>query len=338
MCLGVDCRLFLGVDIGGTTLSVSLVDGSGRFVGQPEDHEVWLEPLGDDHTPRLLAERAGQLAQKALANAGRTITDLTGVGVCTPGLMDVKAGVVRVAASLKGWRDVHVCDIFAEAFGVDRAIVVLENDTNAALLAEVWAGTAKGSDNAVVLTLGTGVGAALMCDGHVLRGAKGQAGELGHCICVPEGRTWGTTGVDGIFEAYGSCRAVAHSAKENGGPPSSSSLHGAASPIESKDVFEHAKRGDEFALGVVRETARLLAIGCINCCRFVDPEVIVFSGGMTLAGDFLLEEVRKQFVAHHWNIEPVSVRLAISSAGAYAGVLGAARASMLAMDKRHRLC
>lgn len=343
-----DGRLFLGVDIGGTTLSVSLVDGSGRFVGAPQDplvigagsegpSPVWWQPLGDDHTPRRLAECAGQLAKKALATAGRSHADMMGVGVCTPGLMDVKAGIVRAAANLKGWRDVPVCDIFADVLGVDRAIVVLENDTKAALLAEVWVGAAKGCENAVVLTLGTSVGAAMMCDGRLLRGAKGQAGEVGHYICVPEGRTWGTTGVDGILEAYGSCRAVAHRAIENGGPPRSSTLfgnqdNGDAAPPECKDVFEHAKRGDQFALGIIHETARLLAISCINCCRFVDPEVILFAGGMTNSGELLLEEVRKQFVAHHWNIEPVSVRLAIASAGAHAGVLGAARASMLRVE------
>jgi len=339
-------RLFLGVDIGGTTLSVGLVNEHGSFVGSPPPGKgaaspVWSEELGDDHAPQVLAQRVRKLAECALREAGGSIADLSGVGVGVPGLMDVEAGIVRVAANLKGWRDVPVCDVFAEAFGIERSRVALENDCKAALLAEVWVGAAVGCKNAVLLTVGTGVGGAILCDGRLLRGRAGQAGEVGHCILMPEGgRAWGSAGVDGIFEAYASCRAVAHRAVERDGPPTSSSLHaqlarapgGGYIPPECVDVFRKAEMGDEYCMGVVRDTARYLAIGCINCCRFVDPEVILFAGGMVNAGDFLLEEVRIQFAAHHWNIEPVTVGLLAAAAGTHAGVLGAARAAMVKVD------
>lgn len=223
-------RLFLGVDIGGTTLSVGLVDERGAFVGSPKDMEtvgggtaspVWWEPLGDDHEPKFLASRARRLVEAALAAAGGTMASICRVGVCTPGLLDIPSGLVKSAANLKGWDQVPVCDIFAEALGLERSAIVLENDTNAALLAEAWVGAAKGHTNVVLMTLGTGIGGAIMCDGRLLRGSKGQAGEIGHAILVPDGRSFGRAGVNGIFEGYASASAVARAPGWPSGRPRS---------------------------------------------------------------------------------------------------------------------
>eukprot|EP00913_Durusdinium_trenchii_P019104 g17954.t1 len=159
--------------------------------------------------------------------------------------------------------------------------VTLENDTNAALLAEAWTGAAAGIKHIVLLTIGTGIGGAIMCDGQLLRGSKGQAGEIGHSILVPDGRTFGGAGVSGIFEGYASCSAVAIRARELMPPDSSLSKLEA---VECEDVFKHAAAGDSYATELVQETAKYLALGCINCCRFVDPELILFSGGMAEAG------------------------------------------------------
>lgn len=340
-------RLFLGVDIGGTTISVVVVDGDGVLHGrahdikQGEEHlsstdaQVWWEPLGDDHDPRNVALRVRNLAEAALASDSRTFSDLDGVGICTPGLMDVHSGIVRNAANLKGWKEIPLCDILAEVLGTARQKVVLENDTNAALLGEVWVGAAVGSTNAALMTLGTGIGGALLCDGRLLRGSRGQAGEIGHAILVPDGREWGSTGVQGIFEGYASATAVAARTLEGDGRdariPHDSPL--SRSPkADCAEVFRHAKQGDEYAMSVVRETARYLGIGCINLCRFVDPEVIVMAGGMTNAGDFLMDQIRQSFVDYHWNIEPVRVQIKLATLGAHSGAVGAARAAMLAVD------
>jgi glucokinase len=340
-------RLFLGVDIGGTTISVVLVDDQGVPRGSApgvqaevscDDHEipVWWEPLGDDHDPRSVCQRVRKLAEAALGTAGLVLTDLSGVGICTPGLMDVRSGIVRKAANLAGWQQVAVCDILSEVLDVDRRIVALENDTNAALLAEAWIGAAKGCENAVLMTLGTGIGGALLCDGRLLRGSRGQAGEIGHAILVPDGRTWGGAGVEGIFESYASASAVAARAKEGDGRadgmPKDSSLSQLLKPADCATVFKNAQAGDAYAKSVVAETARYLGIGCINCCRFVDPDVILLAGGMAQAGDFLIEQVRDAFAAYHWNIEPLRVEIKRATLGAHSGAVGAARAALLLVD------
>jgi len=210
-CIGTDeskqpssiRRLFAGVDIGGTTISVGLVDSSGALTG------LQSESLGQDHEPRIIAARVRRLLEASLAaETGIELSDLAGLGVCTPGLLDCPSGVVRVAANLNGWKEVPLVEIFSQELGLEQK-VVLENDTNAALLAEAWVGAAAGLQNIVLMTLGTGIGGAILCDGRLLRGSRGQAGEIGHAILVPEGRSHGTAGVKGIFEGYASATAVA---------------------------------------------------------------------------------------------------------------------------------
>jgi len=328
-------RRYVGVDIGGTNIKVLLVDDQGEFCGAKKSASagppVWSEPLGDDHDPRRMAQRIKRLAEAAMADAAMTWADVVGVGVCTPGLMDTRAGIIRSAANLKGWQNLPICDIFAEELGMERRRVALEHDVNAALLAEAWVGAAKGQENAVLMTLGTGIGAALLCDGRLLRGSRGQAGEIGHAILVPDGRSFGTAGVLGIFEAYGSASAVkgryADGDGRADGPPKESD---AATNPECAAIFKAAKQGEEYAMSVVDETARYLALGCINACRFVDPDVILFGGGMAAAGDFLLDKIRAQFAAYHWNIEPIRVGINCAALGQDAGVMGGARAAMLA--------
>lgn len=292
----------------------------------PSCHTGDLVRKDKDHQPEGIVKRISGLLKEALRQAGRSWSELQGLGVCTPGLLDLSAGVVT-AANLKGWTKVPLVKLLSETLGWETCHVTLEHDTNSALLAEAWVGAAVGLENIVLLSLGTGIGAAIICDGRLLRGSRGQAGEVGHAILVPDGREFGRSGVAGIFEGYASASAVVARAKEGMVPESSLSKLEA---LDCEDVFAHAAEGDAYAKELVRDTARYLAIGCINCCRFVDPSVILFSGGLAEAGESLLQEVRRQFEVYHWNLEPVRVQLKAASAGRDAGLIGAARAAMLA--------
>lgn len=149
--------------------------------------------------------------------------------------------------------------------------------------------------------------------------------------CRPSG-----SGVDGIFEKYASATAVAERAAEGrngkGGIPSTSSLH-ELSPASATcaDVFRKAAAGDVYAQEIVNDTAKYLAIGCINCCRCFDPEVILFTGGMANAGEQLLEKVREQFAIYHWNINPVTLEFRVADAPEHACLIGAAYAARRAL-------
>jgi len=311
--------LFAGVDLGGTTVAVGLVSADGQLLTK------LVEAVGEEHQPEGIVKRISGLLKEALRQAGRSCSDIQSLGVCTPGLLDLSAGVVT-AANLKGWTKVPLVKLLSKELGWETGRVTLEHDTNSALLAEAWVGAAVGLENIVLLSLGTGIGAAIICDGRLLRGSRGQAGEVGHAILVPDGREFGRSGVAGIFEGYASASAVVARAKEGMLPESSLSKLEA---LDCEDVFAHAAKGDAYAKELVRETARYLAIGCINCCRFVDPSVILFSGGLAEAGESLLQEVRRHFEVYHWNLEPVRVQLKAASAGRDAGLIGAARAAML---------
>lgn len=323
--------VFIGVDVGGTTIQVGAVDAEGHIYSAGQ--ALQSVPLGDDHDPAFIVQRIHGVIKDVLEAAGLRFSDVKGVGICTPGLLDCEAGVVHACANLKGWKGVPLVDLLAQELGIARSAVALENDTNAALLAEVWTGAAVGQKNVVLMTLGTGVGGAVMCDGRLLRGSRGHAGEIGHAILFPDGRSHGGTGVKGIVEAYASATAVAARAKEGldgKGPPSGSVLARSGKEIECIDVFQHAAAGDAYARQIVQETGRCLAITCINCARFVDPDLILLGGGMAEAGDLLLEEVRKYFAQYHWNIEPVRVEIKQAHSGNTAGLIGAARAACVA--------
>lgn len=319
-------RLFAGLDLGGTTMSAGLLNAHGVLL------KVLSQEVGEDHSPQCIVKRIRALLEALVCNGDvekTRLEEIEALGVCTPGLMDTVAGVVRAAANLRGWREVPLVRLLAEELGWEPSRVSLENDTDAALLAEAWIGAAAGMKHIVLVTVGTGVGGAIMCDGRLLRGSKGQAGEIGHSILVPDGRPFGVAGVNGILEGYASASALAIRAKEALSADSSLSELKA---LDCEDVFKHTEAGDKYASDLVQETARYLAIGCINCCRFVDPELILFSGGMAEAGEALLKEIRRQFEKYHWNLEPVRVRLELASAGRNAGVIGAARAAMMSQS------
>merc|ERR1719329_225204 len=176
--------------------------------------------------------------------------------------------MVVATANLRGWVKVPITKLVAKEMEMDESRVVLERDANTALLAEVWVGAARGRENVVMLTLGTGVGGAILSDGRLLRGSTGAAGELGHQILIPDGRSYGSAGVGGILEAYASAGPMAGRAIEGGMPPSSSLAR--CSPITCLDVFQHAKQGDEYASSLVTETAKALALGCINAITCLD--------------------------------------------------------------------
>jgi len=321
-------RVFLGIDLGGTTISVGVVDDHGTVLGGC----VQSIPLGDDHDPKVVVSKMREQAHLALQVAGRSMDEVVGIGVCTPGLLSVKRGIVEATANLRGWVNVPITKLVANEMGMDESRVVLDNDANTALLAEVWVGAARGKENVVMLTLGTGVGGAMFCDGRLLRGSRGSAGELGHQIVVPDGRSYGNAGVGGILEAYASAGAVAERAAEGGVPPSSS-LAGCSS-ITCSAVFQHAKQGDAHASQIVKETARYLAIGVINASRNFDCDMVIFTGGMAQAGEELFAEVREQHRRYHWNIAPVRTELKVAEAGNNASVIGSAYAARAAIQSQ----
>lgn len=230
---------------------------------------------------------------------------------------------MHFAANLPDWKGVNLADIFEKRIGVRPR---LENDANVALLAEIWQGAATGMKNACIITLGTGVGGAAICNGHLIRGKNNLAAEIGHSILTPGGRASSATGVDGVFEEYVSARAIGAIARERIDEQKYQSKLSKVprTNIDAKTVFSAAKEGDLLASEICQEAFNNLGILCVNICRFYDPEVIILTGGLTSSGEYLLNGVIDATDRHWWKISKRTCEIKLATLGVKTGILGAA--------------
>jgi glucokinase len=204
--------------------------------------------------------------------------------------------------------------------------VVFDNDANVACFGEFAAGAGKGVDNMVFFTLGTGIGAGIISEGKLLLGSSGNAAELGHAIIYPDGRLC-NCGQKGCAEAYASASNTAKRATEAVEAGKKSSLKillEKKGQITCKDVYDHLKTGDKLAKKITDETAKVLAILCVNALHATEPQRIVFAGGMIAAGDILLNRIKDYFNEQIWNLKKETVEICFASLGEDAGIIGAA--------------
>ncbi len=312
-------RHFIGLDLGGTNVKAGVVDDQAQVLASQS------VPTPAQGGPKAVIDAMAQCARLVCDKAELSFSDVTAIGVGSPGPLDFEAGVVIALPNLPGWENVPLRDRLAQATGRP---VVLENDANAAAFGEYWAGA--GRDPAirhlVMLTLGTGIGSGLIIEGQILHGAFNVGGEGGHMIVDPDGRPCGC-GQRGCLESGASASHTARRAEEalaGGAASSLAARYKQAGAIEAKDVFDAAKAGDDLAVKIAAQTATVLAIGCVNLCRLLDPQMIVFAGGMILAGDYLFALVREQFQQRSWTIMKDRVQIVPAQLGNKAGFIGAA--------------
>jgi len=312
-------RFFAGLDVGGSTMKGGIVNDEGVplcSVSLPtEAHR------GQDFGLEQMCETIRQ----AIAAARLQLEQISAIGVATPGLMDIPAGVILDPPNLHPWKNVPVRAHIQKVFGKPTSF---QNDANAAALGEYWVGAGRGVESLVFFTLGTGVGGGIVLGGRVLEGRHSHGAELGHLkIEMTAPRQCGC-GRYGCLEAYASATAVvkrAHEALNLAG--SRSLLHElrqTSGELTARDVFQAAEQGDELAERLVDQTAYYLAIGAMNAMHTIDPDLIVFGGGMTAAGEGFLERIRQyvRTLAFPVPAERTAIRYALL--GNDAGFIGAA--------------
>lgn len=294
----------VGVDIGGTKVLAAVVDEEGRVL----DTEV-------ARTPEAVTVPSVTEARDAIAEAVQALVERHGrctVGVGAAGFVDAAEQRVRFAPHLP-WRDEPLARSLSERLG-SRVVgdVLVVNDANAALWAEHRFGTASLAANALMLTLGTGIGGALLLDHRPYRGHNGMAGEFGHMRVVPEGRPC-ECGGHGCWEQYCSGRALVRAAQEAG------------SLLAGPELTTAAQSGDPAARTAYDAIGRWLGIGIANLVAAFDPELVVIGGGLSAAGELLLAPARaalaETLVGAGHREEP---RLATAALGPLAGAVGAA--------------
>jgi glucokinase len=323
---------FVGLDVGGTTMKAAVVDDDGKVYSA-----VTLPTLperGQDAGLLTMCETI----QNAITAAKLTLDDITAIGVATPGLMDIKLGLILDPPNLKPWRNVEVPQFISKQFRGKP--VAFQNDANAAAMGEFWTGAGQDVDSMVLFTLGTGIGGGIIINSRVLEGEHSHGGEVGHLrIDMPDrGRLCGC-GRRGCLEAYASATAVVARAREAMASSRTPTrlrelLRDEDGPkFTAEQVFELANQGDHLAQDIVDDTAYYLALGACAIMATVDPQVIAFGGGMVAAGDTFLVKIR-EYVGRFGLSYPASkVQIRYATLGSDAGFIGAAACARLLVSK-----
>jgi glucokinase len=320
----------LALDVGGTKLAAGVVTSDGTVLSFRH------LPTEVHQGPEKVVERLVALGHRVLADAGGTGGPVDAVGIGCGGPLDPVTGTILGPPGLPGWDSVPLVRLVEEAFGLP---TVLENDGTAAALGEYrWGGWEV--RDLVYLTVSTGLGGGVVLDGRLRRGAAGQGGELGHIVIDWQGRRCGC-GQRGCAEAYVSGTAIAARATEAlatgppvgptdrpaarpAGPPREASALSAVESVSARDVAIAARAGDPLAREIWDETTAMLGRVVAVVVNVFEPELVVLGGGVTRAGDMLLDPVRRAALAQAMPPAAAAARVELSRRGPQVGVLGAA--------------
>jgi glucokinase len=297
----------IGVDLGGTKICTGVVNESGKLLFSTE-----VSTDARDGLTAVLG-RIFSTIEYVMQRVDRR--QFLGIGIAAPGPLDYHKGELLSPPNLPGWDAVPLRDIVSERFGLP---TYLDNDANAATVAEHLFGAGERADNMVYVTVSTGIGAGLVMDGRLRRGHTGSAAEVGHMIVQQDGPKC-NCGNKGCLEAVASGTGIARRAKEVYGKE-----------LSAKEVVTLANQGDGAAEKILDDAFHALGIGMVNVVNLFDPSVIVIGGGLSQIGDMLFEPVRLEVANNRFRGTAASkVRVVPARLGTKAGVIGAGVLPML---------
>lgn len=305
----------LGVDIGGTKVSITLGNSSGKIL-----QKVLLPTRTGKESPRGIEEIVETL--HSLKSKEKDKKSLGGVGVAIPGPMNPFTGIVERSPHLHGWEGFHLKDHLQKKVGLP---VFIGNDANVAAVGEKIFGAGKKVKSFVYLTISTGIGSGIILDDKLLVGASFGAGEVGHAIIVPNGALCGC-GHHGCLEAHASGTAIAKFVREEiskGRASKVKSLAGSLSKINSAVVAVAAKKKDKLALEAYRRAGFYLGIGLANLINILNPEMLVLGGSVMKSSDLLWPSMTHSVKKHAWPSLYRACRIVKTRLGDRVGDLGA---------------
>ncbi|MCI0377757.1 MAG: ROK family protein [Gemmataceae bacterium] len=311
--------MFVGLDVGGSTMKAGVVNDDGVALAS-----VNL-PTEAYRGQEFGLQRMCETIRQAVAAANLRMKNIAAIGVATPGTMDLAAGVILDPPNLKPWRNMPVREHVQRMFGLPTAF---QNDANAAAYGEYWAGVGKGVRSLVLYTLGTGVGGGIILNDSIVEGEHSHGAELGHVkIEITNPRQCGC-GRWGCLEAYASATAVVKRAQEALQQPGVRSALSQSGNKEggmtARDIFDAASSGDVLAERIVQDTAFYLAVGAVNAMHTIDPDMVVYGGGMIAAGDTFLDQIRSHVLQLAFPVPAEKTRICYAQLGSDAGFIGAA--------------
>lgn len=307
-------KYVLGIDVGGTTCKLGIFETEGKLI------DKWEIPTDtSEHGSKILDDVTDSILEK-LSEKNIDLAEALGVGIGIPGTVK-KDGTVERNANL-GWKNVNV----EKELSVKMHLPVKAgNDANVAALGEMWQGGAKGFDNILMVTLGTGVGGAVIVDRKMLSGSHGAGGEIGHMTVNKSETLQCGCGQYGCLEQYTSATGIVRMAKRM-------SYVGQANKEEkltAKTVLDAAKSGEKAAVEVVEEVCEILGQALSNVACVSDPDIILIGGGVSKAGNYLVDCIRKHYKENAF-FACKNVKFALAKLGNDAGIYGGA---YMALDK-----
>ncbi len=272
-------KYYIGADIGGTTVKLGMFSHIGELM------EKWEIPTRTENEgANILLDVAASIEEKRAEKNG----NIMGIGVGVPGPI-TDDGTVLKCPNIH-WPVFNVKDRLIELTGVGN--VKIGNDANVAALGEMWKGGGRGYDSIVMVTLGTGVGGGVILGGKILTGTKGAGGEIGHIkVELNETDTCGCGG-KGCLEQYSSATGIVRMAKKE---MRQDSALATKDSLTAKGIFDEAKAGDEYATYIVDKFAKYLGVALANIAHVVDPEAFVIGGGVSRAGDIIINKVESNY-------------------------------------------
>jgi glucokinase len=303
--------------LGGTKISTALVTREGAILAR--DYRQTLALEGKEAVIARMVAAARQMIAAKPEDA-----EIAAIGVGAPGPMDCAAGVLLEPPNLPGWENVPLKQVIEDTLGIK---TFLENDANAAALAEHRYGAGQGTRNMIYITASTGIGGGLILDGQLYGGTNGAAGEVGHMAILPDGPLCGC-GNRGHLEALASGPAMANAAREllaNKVPTLITELvNGDADAITALTVEQAADRGDIEAERIISRAMEYMGIGMANLVNIFNPDMIVIGGGLSNLGDRMFIPLRRAVRRSAFLLPACTAQIVPAKLGADVGVLGAA--------------
>lgn len=300
-----------GVDVGGTFCKLGLFETDGTLL------ERWEIPTDTrDGGTRILPDVAASIQERRKKLPENSVLGV-GVGVPSPMTQD---GVAIKSVNL-GWENYPVAVELSRLTGLP---VYAANDVNVASLGELWKGSAVGYSNAIVLTLGTGIGGGLIVNGHLVNGETGSAGEIGHVIVNPQETERCACGRKGCLEQYASATGLVRMAERRLSGTSAHSILREKNPFTAKDIFDAAKAGDAIAVELVESFGQILGSALSDMACVLNPEIIVIGGGVSRAGSIVTDIVQR-FFYEKTLFTCKNTKIVLATLGNDAGIYGGVR-------------
>ena len=308
-------RIYLGIDIGGTAVKFGLVNGEGVMVSEVSEYSVKFDNY---ETP--IIETVVKSAKEFMSKNNKNFFDINGIGVSATGGINSKLGIVEGSAGhIKNWEGTNIKKRLEAEFGMNTVVL---NDANAAALGEMWKGAAKGRENVVVMTIGTGVGGGIIVDSKILLGSKGFAGEIGHIPVNVDGEEC-SCGNTGCIEHYGSTSALVRNIKN---AVISGEIIGInEDEIDGRLIFKQVSAGNKVVIKYVDEWINYISAALVGLVHIFNPEMVILGGGVSKQKEFFVDKVRDKVLHSVMDNFAQSLRIEAAELGNNAGIIGAVK-------------